>query len=152
MKHIILFITILLTAAGTCLARPAESATGTDADQKSDSIARAREIWEIDEWLDTTYVDPVAEGMAPVSLPRIMFMPAVYNTYIAPDTTYFLTPDYSGVEGMEWIETEMANDRKIKAIQYDLFYKNPEIVRYNVALLPKPPNASRPSSTPPSTK
>lgn len=139
MKNVILSVIALFAAVTSTAAPDKPSASATEGAETADSLLRVREVWEIDQWLDTTYVDTRAEGIAPINLPRIFFMPAVYNTYIAPDTTYFLDPDYSGVEGMEWIETEMANDRRIKAIQYDLFYNHPEIVRYNVALLPEAP-------------
>ena len=103
MKNVILSVIALFAAVTSTAAPDKPSVSATEGAETADSLLRVREVWEIDQWLDTTYVDTRAEGIAPINLPRIFFMPAVYNTYIAPDTTYFLDPDYSGVEGMEWI-------------------------------------------------
>ena len=142
MKQIIpIFITILLL--GTALAvngqATADKTNMEITEEVADSLAQPREIWQIDEWLDTVAVDTRERGIAELRLPRLLFMPAVYDSYIEPDTTTFLTKDLSGVEAMEWIETEMANARRVRAMQYNLFYRHPEIVKYNINMLPEAP-------------
>jgi len=141
----IFYIFIILLLFGTSL-----SAEGQNKNKKNkkaaepepevvDSVAGPRELWQIDEWLDSLAVDPVEHGMAPVRLPYLLFMPAVYDGYVEPDTISYLERDMSGQKALEWIETEMANARRVRRMQYNLFYKHPELVKYNINMLPEAP-------------
>ena len=72
-------------------------------------------------------------------LPPIYFMPAVFRTYEFPDTVHPFTPDYSGHSEMRWIETLQAQKRALARIQNDVFYSRPDVVRYNLSMLPEAP-------------
>lgn len=72
-------------------------------------------------------------------LPPIFFMPAVFRTYEFPDTIHPFTPDYSGLPEMRWIETVEAQKRALKRIQDVVFYSHPDVVRYNLSMLPEAP-------------
>ncbi len=72
-------------------------------------------------------------------LPQYFFMPAVYDHYQFPDTALMMTKDYSGNDYLRWIEDDLATERRIKALKHSLFFSSPQLVRYNIDLLPEAP-------------
>ena len=100
-----------------------------------------RSLEELNAYLDTVDMSSYDRLMSTRSLPRTVFLPAVFTGFEYPDTTSVFTPDFSGNPALEWIEEEMAMQRKIKALNYNLFLNHPENVTYNINLLPEAPKA-----------
>ena len=100
-----------------------------------------RSLEELNAYLDTVDMSSYDRLMSTRRLPRTVFLPAVFTGFEDPDTTSVFTPDFSGNPATEWIEEEMAMQRKIKALNYNLFLKHPENVTYNINLLPEAPKA-----------
>ena len=100
-----------------------------------------RSLEELNAYLDTVDMSSYDRLMSTRRLPRTVFLPAVFTGFEYPDTTSVFTPDFSGNPATEWIEEEMAMQRKIKALNYNLFLKHPENVTYNINLLPEAPKA-----------
>ncbi|MDE6300783.1 MAG: DUF3078 domain-containing protein [Muribaculaceae bacterium] len=75
----------------------------------------------------------------PMALPPVMFMPAVYDRY------HFFTPlnvteqVHSGDPAMRWLEDLDVLSRRMQSLKHDLFFNHPELVKYNLASLPEPP-------------
>lgn len=75
----------------------------------------------------------------PMELPDVFFMPAIYDHYA------FFTPltieenVHSGNSWARWLEDYDVLNRRMKMMRQELFFKHPEVVRYNVATLPEPP-------------
>jgi len=72
-------------------------------------------------------------------LTRPFFLPAVFDSYSEPDTTEIFTADYSGNPALRWIEDANATARRERAYRRELFINHPDVVKYNVRLLPSPP-------------
>lgn len=100
-----------------------------------------RSLEELNAYLDTVDMSSYDRLMSTRRLPRTVFLPAVFTGFEYPDTTSVFTPDFSGNSALEWIEEEMAMQRKIKALNYNLFLNHPENVTYNINLLPEAPKA-----------
>lgn len=100
-----------------------------------------RSLEELNAYLDTVDMSSYDRLMSTRRLPRTVFLPAVFTGFEYPDTTSVFTPDFSGNPATEWIEEEMAMQRKIKALNYNLFLNHPENVTYNINLLPEAPKA-----------
>lgn len=81
--------------------------------------------------IDTTIVLP--------RLPRYFFRPAVYDHYEFRDTVRLDEKFYSGKEYMKWIEDEEFVTRNMKNLRYDLFINRPDLVKYNIDMLPEAP-------------
>lgn len=104
-------------------------------------VRTPRSLEELNAYLDTVDMSSYDHLMSTRSLPRTVFLPAVFTGFEYPDTTSVFTPDFSGNPALEWIEEEMAMQRKIKALNYNLFLNHPENVTYNINLLPEAPKA-----------
>lgn len=126
--------------------------TEMDAAAKADEAAKTDRPVDPDAWNQFVVPDSVpfegifADFMLPYDtlmvldpLPSVYFLPAVYKTYEFPDTVHPFTPDYSGNPEMRWLETLAAHDRAMKRIQDDVFYNRPDVVRYNLSMLPEAP-------------
>ena len=72
-------------------------------------------------------------------LPSYFFMPAVYDHFVHLDTLRFDDRMFSGRPDLRWIEEKNVVDKKMAQMQYSLFFDNPQLVRYNVAMLPQAP-------------
>ncbi|MDE5567880.1 MAG: DUF3078 domain-containing protein [Muribaculaceae bacterium] len=72
-------------------------------------------------------------------LPPYFFMPAVYDHFVSIDTLRFNEPMFSGRSDLRWIEEKRATDRRMEQMKYSFFFENPQLVRYNVAMLPQAP-------------
>lgn len=123
-----------------------------DATVKTNEAAKTVSPVDPDAWNQFVVPDSVpfegifADFMLPYDtlmvldpLPPVYFLPAVYRTYEFPDTVHPFTPDYSGNSEMRWLETLAAHDRAMKRIQDDVFYNRPDVVRYNLSMLPEAP-------------
>lgn len=105
-----------------------------------DSIRyRVRTIEELNFYLDTLDMRSYDNLMGTLPLPKTFFLPSVYTGYEFPDTTSAFRVELSGNPDLEWIEEEMALQRKIKAMNYYLYSTHPERVIYNINLLPEAP-------------
>lgn len=75
----------------------------------------------------------------PLTLPDVFFMPAVYDGY------NFFTPlsvtenVHSGKPGMRWLEDIDVLYRQMYMLRHDLFYNHPDLVKYNLWMLPEAP-------------
>lgn len=83
--------------------------------------------------------EPPLQLMSLAPLPEIMYLPAIFSYYEAPDTTSIFTPDYSGVESLRWIEDLQASYARYNRSLHDLASYSPWAMRYNRRLLPDPP-------------
>lgn len=75
----------------------------------------------------------------PLDLPETFFMPAVYDHYdfFKPLTVGEVV--HTDKDWMRWIEDYEVLSRRMKMMRQNLFFKHPEVVRYNMATLPEPP-------------
>ncbi len=105
----------------------------------NDTVFRIREIPELDAYLDSIYAEPVDMVMGTLPLPGYFFMPAIYDHYSFPDTTSVFAPQISGYPELRWVEEEGALKKKIDDLRYNLFFRHPEVVEYNVSMLPEAP-------------
>ncbi len=75
----------------------------------------------------------------PLALPDVFFMPAIYDSYD------FFTPlkvgdnKHTGDEAMRWLEDYEVQSLQMRSLHHDLFYNHPELVRYNLSMLPEAP-------------
>lgn len=116
------------------------AATLVNAVEIPDSVRhRVRSIDELYFYLDTLDMRNYDNIMGSRPLPKTFFLPSVYTGYEFPDTTSAFTPELSGNPDLEWIEEEMALQRKVKAMNYYLYSTHPERVIYNINLLPEAP-------------
>ena len=81
--------------------------------------------------IDTTIVLP--------RLPRYFFRPAVYDHYKFRDTVRLDEKFYTGKEYMKWIEDEEFVNRNMDNLRYNLFIGRPDLVKYNIDMLPEAP-------------
>lgn len=84
-------------------------------------------------------MEPYETVVGTLPLPRYFFGPSVYNKYEFPEPVKMTGRDLSGEDYMIWIEEEKALHRKMDEINYNLFFNNPQVVQYNVRLLPEAP-------------
>ncbi|MBO4941885.1 MAG: DUF3078 domain-containing protein [Muribaculaceae bacterium] len=114
--------------------------TAVVAEQIPDSIRyRVRSVEELSFYLDTLDMRSYDNLMGSRPLPKTFFLPSVFTGYEFPDTTSAFRPELSGNPDLEWIEEEIALQRKIKAMNYYLYSTHPERVIYNINLLPEAP-------------
>lgn len=73
------------------------------------------------------------------ALPPYFFMPAVYDHFTYPDTVRFDDKMFSGKPEMRWLEERRVIERNMAQMLYSLYFDNPQIVRYNVNMLPQAP-------------
>lgn len=85
---------------------------------------------------DTVPIDTVVSFLP---LPDYFFMPAVYDNYRFPDSVALGKGDFSGNPAMRWIEEQQSVGRRMSLMRRTLFYTHPEVVRYNVDMLPEAP-------------
>ncbi len=90
-----------------------------------------------DSLLANFYAPEQLKSLAP--LPSIMYLPAIFSHYEAPDTTSVFAPDYSGVESLRWIEDLQASYARYNRSLRDMASYRPWAMRYNRRLLPDPP-------------
>lgn len=81
--------------------------------------------------VDTTIVLP--------KLPRYFFRPAVYDHCDFRDSVRLDEKFYSGKEYMKWVEDEEFVSRNMANLRHNLFIGRPDLVRYNVDMLPEAP-------------
>ena len=105
----------------------------------SDTVPATRSVEELNAYLDTVDMSGYELLTSGRALPPVFFMPSVFTGYEFTDEYNPFTPDFSGVEGMEWIESENALSRREKEMQKYLYTNYPERVPYNVNLLPEAP-------------
>ena len=75
----------------------------------------------------------------PMTLPDVFFMPAVYDRYRVFTPLSVNDAPAAGEPGMEWIEDLDILFRQMYMLRHDLFYNHPDLVRYNIDLLPEAP-------------
>lgn len=97
--------------------------------EATDSVALVTEFGDI-------YEDPFLE---PMTIPDVFFMPPVYTTYRWAQPLQVGDTVYSGNPAMRWIEDYELQKRQMMDMQYDLFYNHPDLVRYNLSMLPEAP-------------
>lgn len=73
------------------------------------------------------------------TLPRWFFRPAVYDHFEFPDTVRFDDRMFSGKPELRWIEELNVVNRNMRQMRYNLFFSNPGIAKYNIAMLPEAP-------------
>ena len=93
----------------------------------SDSLLEA-------QWLDS---DDIFNQ--PLSLPNGFFMPPIYDTYRFLTPLDINTEVHSGNPAMRWIEDNEVLNRQMTEYRQNLFINHPELVRYNLAMLPEAP-------------
>lgn len=92
-----------------------------------------------DSLLAAYETDPDMLFELPMSLPDAMFTPAVFDRY------RFLTPlgigdkPHSGKEYLRWLEDLDILASRVAELNQSLFIQHPELVKYNIAMLPEPP-------------
>ncbi len=75
----------------------------------------------------------------PLTLPRVFFMPAVYDTYHFDKPLTVGEDLYSGRPEMKWIEEYEVLSRQMGDINRNLFTNHPEVVKYILSELPEAP-------------
>lgn len=85
--------------------------------------------------LDTTIVMP--------PLPNYFFMPAVYDHFEFRDTVAMMDPMFSGRPELRWLEEQMVLQKSMERMKFNFFFRHPEKVLYNTAMLPQAPKQYR---------
>lgn len=75
----------------------------------------------------------------PLSLPDVFFMPPVYDRYTFFKPLAVSEKTHSGDESMRWLEDYDVMSRQMRALNHHLYFTHPELVRYNLAMLPEAP-------------
>ncbi len=81
--------------------------------------------------LDTVVVLP--------TIPDYFFRPAVFDHFEFPDTVNFDDRMFSGRPELRWIEELNVVNRNMASMRYHLFYRHPQLVKYNINMLPQAP-------------
>ncbi len=76
---------------------------------------------------------------APMSIPDVFFMPPVFAEYRQPVRLAVGDTVRSGNPAMRWTEDYDVVKKQMMDLQYNLFYNHPELVRYNLSMLPEAP-------------
>lgn len=106
----------------------------------ADSARRAiRSIDELYTYIDSADVSEHNEYVYQKALPAYALAPLVYSDYIWVDTTANFHADYSGKPAFRWIEEQQAMSRKLRNMQRKMFFEHPELVKYNINMLPEAP-------------
>ncbi|MDE6334089.1 MAG: DUF3078 domain-containing protein [Muribaculaceae bacterium] len=105
----------------------------------SDAVQADTTVSVCDSLLNANAVSGYDIFDMPMTLPDVFFMPAVYDRYryFTPLSVTDAPSDPS--TGMEWIEDLNTLQRQMFMLQHDLFYNHPDLVKYNVNMLPEAP-------------
>ena len=98
-----------------------------------------RSLDELHAALDTVNMYESDPEWRFLALPRYSFRPAVYEDFIYADSTTVETPLFSGEEALRWLEEEHAISKRAERMNRYLFFNHPEVVSYNINLLPEAP-------------
>lgn len=136
-------LALLLTAIMLAFATPGVSAQIAPVDAPAitadtDSVT-ARTLEELDAFLDSIADSPSYDLYAMPLLPNYFFMPAIYDRFKYADTTEVLKPSISGRPEMRWAEEQQALRRAMDDVNRTFFFEHPQLVKYNVNLLPEAP-------------
>lgn len=74
-------------------------------------------------------------------LPPWFFRPAVFDHYEFPDKVDLTKSQYSGNASLKWLEDAASVEESVRYLRHSLFFKHPELVKYNYAMLPEAPRA-----------
>ncbi len=75
----------------------------------------------------------------PLTLPAVFFMPAVYGSFEFDNPLAIGDTIHSGNPALRWTEDAAVLSRQATSLRYHLFFKHPELVRYNLSTLPQAP-------------
>lgn len=103
------------------------------------SFFRVRSIEELDQYLDSVRCLPRETTMGSLPLPAYFFLPSVFDHHKFPSESSPFAKDLSGNPNLRWVEEQVALDNAMEAIKYNLFSTHPEIVPYNIDMLPEAP-------------
>lgn len=145
MRFFLLIITILASVApamsqamyrwsATLPSNPPEVLDSTDI--LLDSIAPL----SVSDSLIAVYPEPdTLMSMSP--LPRLFFLPAVFDNYDIPDSTAtdVFAPDFSGNPAMRWVEDATAVARRSRAMLQRMYVNSPGSIPYFLSMLPEAP-------------
>ena len=107
---------------------------------KTDSAAFApRSLEELDAYLDSIKYIPCDTLVGTLPLPQYFFRPLVFDHHRYQEKWDPFTPDFSGKPEMRWFEEQVALHRTMNMLNDKVFYTQPELVRYNIDLLPEAP-------------
>ncbi len=144
-----LIAAIAATGASAQTSLPVEETTAVQeiiAEQANpDSIVvdsaflRVRTLPELDAYLDSVSVLPHETTMATSKLPDFFFLPIVFDHHKFPENNNPFERDLSGDPAMRWFEEQNALNRAMGAIRYNIFSTHPEVVQYNIDMLPEAP-------------
>lgn len=144
-----LIATIAATGASAQTALPVEETTAVqeiiEEQATPDSLAvdsaflRVRTLPELDAYLDSVSALPHETTMATSKLPDFFFLPFVFDHHKFPENTNPFERDLSGDPALRWFEEQNALNRAMAAIRYNIFSTHPEVVQYNIDMLPEAP-------------
>ena len=145
----LLFILTVSSTAAVALAQTAEdnsmivetvlTADSTTVAQLDSALYAPRSVEEIYAHLDTINMWDYDPDWSYRRIPAYLLTPAVYTEYTWPDTTTVFSSNFSGEKAFRWLEEEAALKRSVKNMQRHLFYNHPDVVKYNIRLLPEAP-------------
>ena len=145
MKSLALLFTAI-TLTFSCIAASAQAryinsarVTNTPEVRAAPDSLTARTVEQLDEFLDSIANSPSYDLYAMPRLPRYFFMPAIYDRFRFADTTAVLSPTISGKPELRWAEEQAAVRRAMDDINRTFFFNHPQLVKYNVRLLPEAP-------------
>lgn len=72
-------------------------------------------------------------------LPPEFFLPAVYDHFEFLDSAGLWDPMFSGRPELRWIEEHGIVAKDARRMMYNLFYRHPDKVKYNITMLPQAP-------------
>lgn len=80
--------------------------------------------------------NPFAE---PLSIPDVFFMPPIYDTFRFSEPLRIGDKAHSDRPEMRWLEDQDVLNRQMIAMRHRLYFDHPELVRYNLEMLPEAP-------------
>ena len=98
-----------------------------------------RTLEELHAHLDTVNISATDPSWHDRVLPRYSFRPAVYEDFLLADSTSVETPLFSDNPATRWVEEEAALAQRMNRMNRYLFFKHPDVVAYNINLLPEAP-------------
>ncbi|MDE7427311.1 MAG: DUF3078 domain-containing protein [Muribaculaceae bacterium] len=90
--------------------------------------------------LEDNTASPDVQGPERI-LPSWFFRPAVFDHYEFPDKVDLTKSQYSGDASLKWLEDAASVEESVRYLRHSLFFKHPELVKYNYAMLPEAPRA-----------
>ncbi len=106
----------------------------------ADTVAVAPKYASVSDSLLAAHENDIDEIFnQPLSLPDVFFMPPVYDRYTFFKPLAISEVVHSDNPSLRWVEDYEVLSRQMRYLNHNLFFNHPELVQYNLAMLPEAP-------------